>query len=129
MPSATNLSIYDGQSTPVAHDFAPLAVSPENTTWVNRDSDTSAGNLQVIARFSPAKTGRPSNRINLRFNMPVEHTVDGVVKVAYTARLNADVVLPEEMTQAQRDDMAAYIKNMLADTVINGYISDLDPAY
>lgn len=129
MPSASTITLADGQATPVTHDFVPMSVTPGRTVLVNRESDTSAGQMQLIVGFDPAKVSRKTNRVSIRFNLPVEQTVDGVVKVAYVARFSADVVLPEEMTQAQRDDLAAYIKNALADSVVNGIISDLDPIY
>jgi hypothetical protein len=85
--------------------------------------------MRVFAILDRASSGRTTNRVKIQFHMPVEHTVDGVVKVAYTARFFGEFILPEELTQAQRDDFAAYCKNALADTVLNGYLSDLDPAY
>lgn len=129
MPSAATITLADGQVTPVNHNFEPISVTPERSVLVNRESSTSAGQMQLIVGLSPAKSGRKTNRVNVRFNLPVEHTVDGIVKVAYVARLTCDVVLPEEMTQAQRDDMAAYVKNALSNAVVNGIISDLDPLY
>ena len=129
MPSATTIALFDGQATPVSHNFEPQSIVPGKSIWVNRESDTSAGNLALIVGFDPAKSGRKTNRVTVRFNYPVEHVVDGVTKVSHTARFSADVVLPEEMTQAERDDMAAYVKNVLANAVVNGYMSDLDHAY
>lgn len=130
MPSAATIALFDGASTPVSHNFEPLSVSPERTLLVNRESITSAGQMQLILALDPAKSTRKTNRVNIRFNYPVEATdADGVTRVAYTARFNGDVVIPEEMTQAQRDDVAAFIKNALANAVVNGIVSDLDPLY
>jgi len=129
MPSATTIALYDGQGTPVSHDFDPVYKNGGRVTYVNRESDTAAGQMQLIVAFDPPKSGRKTTRINIRFNQPVEQTVDGVVRVAYVGRFSADLVLPEEMTQAQRDDFAAFVKNALADTVVNGTIADLDPPY
>lgn len=129
MPAATTRTINDGQVTPVAHDFVPLSVTPSQTVLVNRDAATSAGQMQIIAGFSPASANRATNRVNLRFNMPVEYTVDGVVQVQHTARFNGDFVLPDLLTQADRDDFAAFCANLVSDAVLNGYLSDLDPMY
>lgn len=129
MPSATTISLNDGQATPVSHDFDPVSITPGNSLLVNRDASTSAGQMQLIVGLSPANSNRRTNRVTIRFNMPVEHTVDSVVKVAHTARFSADVVIPDEMNQASRDDLAAFIKNALSDTVVNAIISDLDPLY
>lgn len=131
MPSASTITLADGQATPVNHDFAPLSVTPRNVTLVNRDATTSGGQMKLIAEFDPAKPSRKTDRVKFRFNMPVEATDSdtGRTYVAYTARFSCDVVLPEEMTASERDDMAAFIKNAVSDTVLNGYISDLDPMY
>lgn len=129
MPSATTIALLDGAATPVSHDFEPLSVTPQNTVLVNRESQTSAGQLQLIVGLRPANGSRKTNRVNVRFNYPVEHLVDGVYEVAYTARFSGDVVIPEQMTQAERDDLGAYIKNALADAVVNGVVTDLDPMY
>lgn len=129
MPSASTISIYDGQATPVAHDFEPLTVTPSQAVLVCKESDTAAGQMQIIAGFSPASANRSTDRVNLRFNMPVEYTVDGVTAVLHTARFNGDFVLPELLSQADRDNFAAYVANAVANAVLNGYISDRDPIY
>jgi hypothetical protein len=130
MPSASTISLDDGQSTPVSHDFAPrVQVGPENILLINDEADTSAGQMKLQLGFSAASSKRPTNRVKVSFTYPVEQTVDGVVRVAYTARFNGEVVLPEEMTQAQRDDMAAFIGNALSHATVAGYVSDLDPMF
>lgn len=129
MPSASTISLNDGQATPVSHDFTPNQISPNSSTFVDKDSTTSAGQKKLILTFSPASVSRQTTRVGVRFAMPIEQTVDGVTSVAYTARFNGDVVIPDQMTQAQRDDLAAFISNALAHTVVSGSISDLDPVY
>lgn len=129
MPTASTIALDDGQGTPASHSFEPLSVTPARTVMVDRDATTSAGQKQLIAGLDPAKPGRKTNRVNIRFNYPIEHTVDGIVEVAYVARVNCDVVIPDQMTQAERDNLGAFLKNALANTVINGYITDLDPMY
>ena len=129
MPTASAIVINDGQGTPAAHTFAPQLISPEKSTFVDRDADTSAGQKQLVLSFSPANASRSTNRIGVRLNMPIEQTIDGVVSVAYTARFDGSIVVPDQMTQAQRDDLGAYIQNALADAVINAYVTDLEPVY
>lgn len=129
MPAASTLSIYDGQATPVAHNFVPLTVTPSRTVFVNRESNTSAGNLKVIAEFSPQSPTRPTDRIKISFVMPKEHLVDGVYVVSDVARYSSDFVIPATFTQAEKDDFAAYVKNTLANADIQGLIADLLPFY
>lgn len=127
MPDAANILLND--SVPAAHTFEPVSILPERSLLVDRDSTTSAGQKTLQAGLSIARSNRPTNRVNIRLSMPTETTVDSVTTVAYTARFNADVVLPEQMTATERADFAAFIKNAFADSVIAGYIEDLAPMY
>ena len=129
MPTASAISINDGQATPVAHTFEPNQVNNGSATFVDRDATTSAGQKQLILGFSPSSAKRSTTRVSIRFNYPVEQVVDGVTRVAYTARFNGDVVIPDIMTQAERDNLGAFIMNALANSVVNGMVSDLDPVY
>lgn len=129
MPSASSISLNDGQATPVSHSFDPLSVTPRNTVLVNREAATSAGQMQLILGLNPASSQRPTNRVSVRFNMPTEHVVDGVTKVSHTARFSSDAVLPEQMTQAERDNFAAFVGNAITNAIVSGYSSDLDPMY
>lgn len=131
MPQVASININDGAVTPVAHTFSPLSCTPGNTVLVAREGNTSAGNLSLIATYDAAKTGRKTHRVSIRFNMPVEalNSTTGLYEVVDVGRFSADVVIPDSFTAANRDDLAAFIKNALANSVINGYISDLDPMY
>lgn len=131
MPAVASININDGQTTPVAHTFAPLSCTPGNTILVNREGNTSAGNRTLMVTYDGAKASRATHRVGVRFNMPVEYlnSSTGKYEVDYTARFSCEVVIPDRMTGAQREDLAAFIKNALANAVINGYISDLDPMY
>lgn len=129
MPTASSIVLNDGQGTPAAHTFEPQSVVPSRTVLVDRDSTTSAGQKQLILGLDPSKPGRSTSRVNIRFNYPVEHTVDGIVEVAYVARFSGDVVIPDQMTQAERDNLAAFLSNAFANSVVSGYVADLDPMY
>jgi hypothetical protein len=131
MPSAQQITLYDGQATPVAHVFNPRGqVGPSLTTLVNDESTTSAGSMKFALGFSGPSNERKTNRVRITFSMPHEATdADGVTRVAYTGRFNADVIIPEEMTSAERADLAAFCSNAVAHTITQGYVADLDPMY
>jgi len=129
MPTASTIALLDGQATPVSHDFSPIRVGEASSLFSDKTSTTSAGRPQIVLGFSASSAKRPTNRLNVRFNMPIEQTVDGVTSVAYTARFTSDIVIPDQMTQGQRDDFAAYIKNSFAHTVVASMIADIDPVY
>lgn len=130
MPAAAAITLADGQATPVNHTFNPrIFVGPGETVLINDEALTSAGQMKLTLGFSAASQARPTNRVKVRFSMPVEQTVNGVTSVAYTARFDGDIVLPEQMTLDQRKNMAAYVANALSNATIKGYTSALDPMY
>lgn len=129
MPSASNIVLADGQATPANHTFEPKRIGPDLAVFSDRDSTTSAGQKQLILGFSATSANRSTDRVTMRIAMPIEQVVDGVTVVAYTARVSCDVVIPESLTQAQRDDLAAFFKNAAADAIVQGMITDLDPVY
>lgn len=129
MPSASNIVLADGQVTPVNHTFEPKRIAADTAVFSDRDAATSAGQKQLILGFSATSANRKTDRATMRISMPIEQVVDGVTVVAYTARISCDVVIPESMTQAQRDDLAAFFKNAAADAVVQGMITNLDPVY
>jgi hypothetical protein len=129
MPAASAISIDDGKATPVTHTFVPQQISPSESTFVDKDSVTSAGQKQLIIGFSPRSTKRSTDRVKVRLNMPIESTVDTVTAVAYTGRMSSDFVIPDQMTLAERTDFAALCANAISHAIIQGNIVDLEPVY
>jgi hypothetical protein len=66
--------------------------------------------MRVFAILDRASSGRTTNRVKIQFHMPVEHTVDGVVKVAYTARFFGEFILPEELTPLSATTLRRIVK-------------------
>jgi hypothetical protein len=127
MPTAADIVLND--SAPAAHTFEPQSITPDKAVHVDRDSTTSAGQKNLILGVSPARPSRPTNRVTVRLNMPVEYTVDGVVRVRDIARHSSDTVLPEAMTTTEREDFAAFIMNAYANAVVKGLVEELEPVY
>lgn len=123
------LSINNGAATPVAKSFAPEAVAPTMSTFTERSAGVSAGFIRLSVGLSPASSKRASNRVDLSLDLPVLSTVNGVSQVAYTARFKGYFVLPDQMTAAERADVAAFVANALDVTSIRNVIKDLDPLY
>lgn len=123
------LSINNGAATPVAKSFAPEAVAPTMSTFTERSAGVSAGFIRLSVGLSPASSKRASNRVDVSLDLPVLSTVNGVSQVAYTARFKGYFVLPDQMTAAERADVAAFVANALDVTSIRSVIKDLDPLY
>jgi hypothetical protein len=132
MPTASVLTINDGAATPVAHSFTPRGfVGPDLTTLIDLDHNTPAACPSFSLSLSPSTSNRRTNRVKISFAYPktAVSVVDGAERLVYTARFNADVVIPDDMAVADRWDFAAFIKNAFADPLINDYIKELDPIW
>lgn len=123
------LSINNGAVTPVAKSFAPEQVSPALSTFTERTSASSAGFFRLGISLSPASSKRLTNRVNVDFDMPVMQTINGISTVAYVGRFKGYFVIPDQMTAAERADLAAFVANSLDNTQIRAVIKDLDPLY
>lgn len=129
MAQASNITINDGQATPVAKTFNPEAVTPSLSTFVERTAGIAAGfiRLSVSTLFSNGK--RTTNRARFNVALPITAVVDGNTVVVRTLRANCDVILPDGCTDAERKDLYAYLYNGLNHTLIKGAVRDLDPLY
>lgn len=124
-----NLVINDGAATPVAHNFAPVQVAPDNSVFAEKSTGVSAGFINLGVKFSPASASRATNRVDIELSYPVLSTVNGVSTVAYRGLFKGYFVLPDQMTAAERANLAAYVANALDNSIVRGVIKDLDPMY
>lgn len=123
------LSINNGAGTPVAKSFAPERVAPELSTFTERTSGVSAGFPRLSVGFSPASSKRATNRVDIKLDLPVLHTVANVSTVAYVGRFHGYFVIPDTMTAAERADLRAFVANALDNALVVGVVKDLDPMY
>jgi len=123
------LSINNGAATPVAKSFAPERVSPDLSTFTERSAAVSAGFTRLSVGYSPASSKRATNRVDVKLDLPVLSTVNGVSTVAYVGRFQGYFVIPDVMTALERADLRAFVANALDNTPIMGIVKDLDPLY
>lgn len=129
MAQAAALVINDGQATPVATTFGPESVAPALSVFSDKSAGISIGyrRVKVSTSFSNGKS--TVNRGKLSIEIPVTSTLSGITTVAYTLRANLDLILPEQATTAQRNDLYAFVKNSLSNALVQGALRDLDPIY
>lgn len=123
------LSINNGAATPVAKSFAPEQVAPGLSTFTERSATSSSGFIRLGVGLSTAKANRPTNRVDIALDLPILQSVNGVNSTAYTGRFKGTFVLPDQMTAAERADLAAFVANALDNAQIRAVIKDLDPLY
>lgn len=123
------LSINNGAGTPVAKSFAPERVAPDLSTFTERSAAVSAGFSRLSVGYSPASSKRATNRVDVKLDLPVLSTVNGVSTVAYVGRFQGYFVIPDVMTAAERADLRAFVANALDNAAVMGVVKDLDPLY
>lgn len=128
MPSASSLVLNDGTNDKT---YVPVAVSAEKSLFVDRSSDTAAGNSKLILGLSEASKQRPTHRVTIRFDKPVEYTDTdtGVTSVLCEPRVVVDVVLPWTMTDAQRVVFWNLFQAAIANSTVAGYVESLEPVW
>ena len=129
MPQASNLTIADGQATPVNCVFAVEQATPALSIFVDRAAGVASGfrRIKVSNRFASTKS--PINRSKFAIEYPVLQTVNGVSTVAYTLRFNCEFITPENATDIDRKNIYAFAKNSFNNLSIQSALRDLDPFY
>lgn len=130
MPQITGpISINNGAATPVAKSFAPMRVAPEQSIFAEKSAGVSAGYTLLKLGFSSASSQRPTTRVDFALDFPILNTINGVSTVASVARFRGYWVIPDTLTDAQRADFEAFVKNGIASAPVNAAVKNLDPSY
>jgi hypothetical protein len=122
MAAFANISLQDGQATPVTHVFAPFDHSNDTYQW----RETATGSVLSAAVISlaklKAKVGAGLEKFRLKVYVPVLETVSGVNALGYTAaprlayslQSQSDFICPSRATTQQRVDLVTYTRNLMA---------------
>lgn len=129
MSQAANIVLADGQATPVNVTFTPESVTPAISVFADRSAGSSVGfrRLKVSNRFAGGKS--TVNRAAFSVEYPIVTMVNGVATQAYVLRANVELILPDQATDTERKNLYAFLKNGLANALVQGSLRDLDPLY
>jgi len=128
MPTAVAISLSN--AVPTAIVFSPQKIGTPNAVYsANSFSTTSAGRPILQMGLTPAVAKRPTSHVDYSLSLPFEHVVDGITKVAFTARSKGQFTLPEEMSDTDRDNFLAMNVDLIAEAIMSAYVKDLEPAY
>lgn len=127
MPAAANVVIAD--STPANRTYVPMTTGLKDATWADvTTSATQAGQPTLVMTLRRANGAVPA-KVNVRLNIPYEAVVDGVTVVTDTARFSGDFIVPATYPATQRAHLVALVKNLLATSLVSGYVVSGDPSY
>jgi hypothetical protein len=138
MSAQSNVVLNDGQTTPVARTFSargPHTSSKDVMKWLDITSGLPIGMPELTIGFFDDKRS-PNLRVLTKLSYPVLEVISGsdggytpAPRVAFMGLSKTDLVIPRRMALADRKNLLAFQKNLLAHAIMGEYVNDLNPAY
>lgn len=139
MTAFANISINDGQATPVAHTFTARRLDAGVAKWQDISGGIAVGFPTLTASLrEPIKGSKvPVYKATLKITLPVlevvnSSTYSGITPAptkAYDVIANVDIIMPERSVLQDRKNIRAYLVNALAQADILSMIQDLNMVY
>lgn len=137
MAAISQIQLLDGQATPVSHNFDPVNIVSDVAKWADRSGGISLGFPVVTNSLRQPTKGSRAYKMTIKVVVPVlevtsPSTSTGIQPAptkAYDLMANVDFVLPERSTLAQRSDLLAFVKNMLANAVVTNGVKNFESVY
>lgn len=134
MATFANLTINDGQATPVAHTFNARRIDGIVAKYQDISGGIALGYPTITLSTREPVQGSDVYKVVAKVSVPVLETISGTSyagiiaapQLAYTTTCNMEFLLPARSTLAVRKDLLAYVKNLLANAVPTAMVHDLD---
>lgn len=120
----SNIVLGDGQGTPVNRTFEVFTPQVGNSpALLNQKSSGVTKQFERLSCLLRRAEGSSSYREVITLKMP--RVTDAALGIVETAHIDITVVIPDGFTAAMRSDVAAYLKNLAASTVVQTSIKDV----
>jgi len=134
MAQAADITLYsDGATALEPHVFNPQSVSPQSATFIDRSGQSSAGNPTFVLALQGSKPSRKTDHANFRLNFPIERQVGdpayGQYEVAGVARAKIELIEPDIMTAAEKEDFYNLVDQLMGHAVTKKYVTDQEPVW
>lgn len=115
MSFTSDLSVNDGQATPVAHTFSVTSTRPDGTDRIDQISTITEPNMLSIKHST---SGSAKTIITDRHLASAALTRKNAAGVAQTVVVNFTIAVPRDtiITRALINDAVAYARNVLGTT-------------
>lgn len=129
------INLLDGQATPVSKTFVPFSTMNGDlpAIWYEKSAGTITGFRKITLSIRQAAS---ATKVRFVISDPVLASVaagccvdSNTPIVSYTDLANIEFSLPKGSTVANRKDILAYAKNLLANAVATSAIVDLEPVW
>lgn len=127
MPATSNIVIAD--AVPTNHTLKPLSASLGLSTWAETSATTYEGNARLAIAMSNPTSTRKTTRLKMTFTMPVERTVDSVVRVADTITYILEAIIPATCSETEAIKAQTMWKNLQSNALVIAYQAQREPVY
>jgi NaMN:DMB phosphoribosyltransferase len=129
MPAIANLTIADGQGTPVNHTFTVVTTDGSKGYWADKVSGVPVGysKLNIETRQAQSTTGAHSVLIN--YELPATAVIDGVTTRVRVSSVALRFNFAQDSTDQERKDAVAYAINILSNATAKAAIYNIEPWY
>jgi len=136
MAAIATIVLADGQVSPVNHNFTPLHQEGVDSAWNDTVTGIVSGFPVLRAKHNADKPDSEVDKVTFNLDVPTLEALSAAASgftpgptVAYTGRIKVEVIIHRRSTQAERDNLAAYVKNLTAHAVFQNAIKNRDYPY
>jgi hypothetical protein len=136
MAAIADIVIADGQGSPVNHTFTATLQEGINSSWFDRVSGVVAGYPSIKIQTNLDKADADVDKYTISLAVPELEALSASASgftpgptVAYVERFKGEFIIAKRATQAQRDNLAAYAKNLMAHAVVTNMVKNRDVPY
>lgn len=133
MAAIANIVLADGQATPVNHTFVPLNQEGVNSSWNDAASGIVAGFPVLRCKTNADSPDSEVDKLTFNLDVPTLEALSANAAgftpgptVAYVGRIKVELLIPRRSSQAERDNLAAYVKNLTAHAVLQNAVKSRD---
>lgn len=134
MAAFADMTLNDGQATPVAHTFKARRIDGIVAKYQDISGGIAIGYPQVTISSREPVNGSDNFKVTAKVILPVLEAISGssyagIVAsptLAYNLTFNAEFILPSRSTLPVRKDILAYAKNLISNAVLTAVVQDLD---
>lgn len=132
MATFANIVLKDGQATPVNHTFATAYRRDNELGWADRSAGVLAGFRAISLVARPGTAQNAGTRISLKVKDPRlavlginDQGIQPLPMKAYENLCELTFMLPNGSDRQSRQDILAYVANLLANDQVKDSIIDL----
>jgi len=137
MASITNLSLLDGQATPVAKVFTPVTASLDVAKWTDKTSGRFIGLPTVVLKSAVPSNTSPHFKVMAEVHLPVLETITNAnasgytapPSVAYTVKALVTLIMPARSALQERKDLVAFTSNLLVNPQVKALVEGFEMPY